>query len=208
MDKTIPSQDLRLETLRRQQEARKNRLLADPTCSNCGITKTIDDFPPNAVDYWCRVCRKNYAIALYHKKRAALDAQSLEQLRGTVNRRQNQRRAEKLANMTPDEAIKYRQAVNAGNLKRRNEVRDAVYKAYGGYRCACCGETERAFLSIDHVNNDGSVHRRQNNLKTGEQMYRWLIRNKFPSGFQILCMNCNWGKRSNNGVCPHVSGKV
>jgi len=60
------------------------------------------------------------------------------------------------------------------------------------------------FLSIDHINNDGHKHRRENNIRTGEQMYRWLAKNNFPPGFQVLCMNCQWGKRNNNGVCPHT----
>jgi ABC-type uncharacterized transport system substrate-binding protein len=33
--------------------------------------------------------------------------------------------------------------------------------------------------------------------------YKWLARNGYPSGFQILCMNCNHGKSRNGGVCPH-----
>ena len=28
-----------------------------------------------------------------------------------------------------------------------------------GRACSCCGETEPAFLTIDHVNNDGAEHR-------------------------------------------------
>jgi hypothetical protein len=28
-------------------------------------------------------------------------------------------------------------------------------------RCACCGETEERFLTIDHINNDGAEHRRK-----------------------------------------------
>jgi len=79
---------------------------------------------------------------------------------------------------------------------------------YGGYKCACCGETEPKFLSIDHINNDGAKHKREFNLRTGDEVYRWLVKNGFPPGFQVLCMNCNWGKRFNGNVCPHVAGKV
>ena len=105
--------------------------------------------------------------------------------------------------MTPEELAAWRVQTNEGNTKRRREVRDLVYRTYGGYRCACCGETEPTFLSIDHVNNDGAQHKRECKISTGEQLYRWLARNGFPPGFQVLCMNCQWGKRNNNGVCPH-----
>ena len=95
---------------------------------------------------------------------------------------------------------------------RRNDQRlkNLCYEAYGGHRCACCGETEQMFLTIDHMNNDGAEHRRQVvGLKRGggKKIYSWLIANNFPSGFQILCMNCNWGKARNGGVCPHKASE-
>lgn len=79
-------------------------------------------------------------------------------------------------------------------------LKDAAYAAYGGYVCACCGETEKAFLTIDHVNNDGAKHRREVDRR---KIYKWLARNGYPNDFQVLCMNCNFGKARNGGVCPH-----
>lgn len=73
-------------------------------------------------------------------------------------------------------------------------------EAYGG-ECVCCGEKEGAFLSIDHVNNDGAAHRKE--LK-GNRIYAWLHKNGYPKDrFRILCFNCNQGRRVNGGVCPH-----
>lgn len=83
------------------------------------------------------------------------------------------------------------------NSKKR--LKDTVFNAYGGYFCKCCGETIPQFLSIDHMNNDGAAHRK----KIGGELYRWLIKNNFPKDFQVLCMNCQWGKHYNNGICPH-----
>jgi len=95
----------------------------------------------------------------------------------------------------------------AANVKAKMvRIKDAVFGAYGGYRCACCGETERAFLSIDHIANDGAKWRREelgSRLATGWQTYRWLFKHGFPAGHQVLCMNCNFGKRMNGGICPH-----
>jgi len=32
----------------------------------------------------------------------------------------------------------------------------------------------------------------------------WIRKNNFPKGFQVLCMNCNWGKgHSKDNKCPH-----
>lgn len=197
MRKTTPSQDLRNQKLR-----------ADPTCRTCGETKTVEDFPKRAVDYTCTRCRGIYAVRKYHERRAAMSPEALQALKDKINERQSQRRSKRLAAMSEEAAQAYRAAINAENISRREAVRHEVYMAYGGYNCACCGETERTFLSIDHVNNDGAEHRRSCRLNSGEQLYRWLKRNGFPSGFQILCMNCQWGKRNNKGVCPHISGKV
>lgn len=95
---------------------------------------------------------------------------------------------------------------NQGARVRRQRVKDAVFGAYGGYICACCGETERKFLSIDHIKNDGAKFRREHfgsRNYAGQRTYQWLVKNQFPSGHQVLCMNCNHGKRMNDGVCPH-----
>jgi len=77
------------------------------------------------------------------------------------------------------------------------------YYTNGLMMCNCCGEKIIKFLAVDHINNDGYQHRQSELSLKGGNMYRWLVKNNFPKGFQILCMNCNWGKHVNNGVCPH-----
>lgn len=69
---------------------------------------------------------------------------------------------------------------------------------YGG-KCVCCGETEIAFLALDHVNNDGVTQRKH---MRGATFYRWLKENNYPDTFQLLCHNCNWAKHT-LGRCPH-----
>lgn len=92
------------------------------------------------------------------------------------------------------------------NLKLKRQVMDA----YGGH-CACCGETELMFLTIDHIDDNGAEHRRElaaargvTHGQAGAPTYRWLRDNNFPSGFQVLCANCNCGRQWNGGVCPHA----
>jgi hypothetical protein len=100
-----------------------------------------------------------------------------------------------------------RKKENARNVERNLRIKNAVFAAYGGYICACCGETEKAFLTLDHINNDGNEHRKKVAGRTsgaGVWTYMWAIKNGFPPVFQVLCMNCNWGKRK-TGVCPHKS---
>lgn len=77
-------------------------------------------------------------------------------------------------------------------------VRLETLKAYGN-KCVCCKETQNEFLSIDHINNDGNLHR--NKLK--RNIYYWLRDNNYPKdNFQILCHNCNSAKGF-YGICPH-----
>lgn len=80
-----------------------------------------------------------------------------------------------------------------------------VFIAYGGPRCVCCGETELHFLCLDHVNNDRPKQCKELNWKnpSSGKLYGYLKRNNFPPGYQVLCWNCNRGKWSNGGVCPH-----
>jgi hypothetical protein len=87
-----------------------------------------------------------------------------------------------------------------------DRTKRACIDAYGG-RCACCGETELSWLSLDHVNNDGAERRRSGvypGAGCGRELYRWLVKNGFPKdhGLAVLRMNCQFGKRL-CGVCPH-----
>ena len=81
------------------------------------------------------------------------------------------------------------------------KMRRGVRQHYGG-KCVCCGETEDAFLCVDHINGGGEAHRREIGMTSGNQFYFWLRKNNYPDGFQILCHNCNFAK-SSRGHCPH-----
>ncbi len=84
----------------------------------------------------------------------------------------------------------------------RQSQKDAILDHYGRF-CACCGEDEPVFLSLDHINGDGAAHRRETRKRSGASMYALLIREGFPPGFQVLCFNCNFAKRTGN-ACPHA----
>lgn len=67
--------------------------------------------------------------------------------------------------------------------ERRAKRKDEVYAHYGD-RCECCGETERMFLTIDHIDGNGNAHRRE--IKKAD-LAQWLWQNGMPAGFRILC---------------------
>jgi hypothetical protein len=83
--------------------------------------------------------------------------------------------------------------------QKARSLRFEVFEIYGGAFCQCCREDTYEFLSIDHINNDGAVHKRQ---RKGSNLYQWLKRHNYPKGFQVLCMNCNFAK-GRYGFCPH-----
>jgi hypothetical protein len=81
-------------------------------------------------------------------------------------------------------------------------VKRLTLDAYGGV-CACCGEDFLLFLTLDHVNGDGAAHRKDSPWAVGTNLYRELHKLGFPDKerYQVLCHNCNMGKRQSD-TCP------
>jgi hypothetical protein len=75
----------------------------------------------------------------------------------------------------------------------------AAFEAYGN-ACACCGETRVEFLSIDHI--DPTTAKRGTSERSGVGLYRMLRNQQYPTGYRVLCMNCNFA-RGHFGYCPH-----
>lgn len=99
--------------------------------------------------------------------------------------------------------------VKTREYERREKDRYDVISHYshGEICCACCGESTYDFLTIDDIHS--KHHKYFNKHHTASTWYHWLIKNKFPEGFQVLCYNCNCGrsKRKNLGICPHTIQK-
>jgi hypothetical protein len=94
-----------------------------------------------------------------------------------------------------------RERKNELSREYNRKLRQEVLNAYGN-KCACCGETENVFLSMDHIHGGGNQHRKSLG-KSPSAFYRWLKRNNFPQeDFRCLCMNCQIGY-ARNGICPH-----
>lgn len=69
------------------------------------------------------------------------------------------------------------------------KLRAAALAPYGD-RCACCSALEG--LTLDHIAGNGGEQRRA--VGTAAGLYRWIIANRHPAGFQILCGPCNRSK--------------
>jgi hypothetical protein len=100
----------------------------------------------------------------------------------------------------PEVKAQRRKSMNAAHLALKI---DTFIHYSGGYypSCNCCSENSLDFLTLDHINNDGAAHRKEHKLK-GAKIYYWLKSRGYPSGFQVLCWNCNASKGL-FGECPH-----
>ena len=78
---------------------------------------------------------------------------------------------------------------------KRLEQKTRVLLHYGNGNLACtnCGETDIRCLSIDHVDNNGGMHRKDSTIASSN-MYYWLEKNNYPEGYRTLCMNCQFKK--------------
>jgi hypothetical protein len=93
---------------------------------------------------------------------------------------------------------------NAIIAKRwRDGLKRRVIAAYGG-ACGCCGESDPAFLSLDHI--DGIIpaaHRTRAGKRIGgAKLYKIVLDEGCPPAYRILCFNCNWAI-GHLGYCPH-----
>ncbi len=84
----------------------------------------------------------------------------------------------------------------------RDKIKRLVYEHYSpnGIKCKKCSFDDIRALSIDHIKGKGHLHRLK--VGFGNALYRWIVRNNYPKGFQILCMNCQFIKRYENKEIP------
>ena len=158
-------------------------------CILCKKDKILSEFNKGKykgyIQNRCRDCGKALFKKWYSRKR--------------VNKRWMKRQSEKTKRWY---RCNLERALKAGKDRRRN-LRMRVLKEYGN-KCICCGEDTYEFLGIDHVKNNGGVHRKL----IGRGIYEWLVKNNYPQkDFQILCHNCNWAKALYK-MCPHKKYKV
>jgi uncharacterized OB-fold protein len=176
-------------------ELRKNRIAAG-LCGKCGKSPLFN----NTECQQCRTIRSDYQKRAYRVNSTSKGWKKVKRVR-------EERIAAGLCSRCGKEELTDNQHTCDKCLTRQRELfknsKDTVYAAYGGYVCACCGETTPEFLTLDHVNNDGAKRRREDKTGFGHGLYRWIIRNNYPPIFQVLCYNCNCGKKHNGGVCPH-----
>jgi len=72
------------------------------------------------------------------------------------------------------------------------KMQSLFFYSDGDMICKKCGYDNVDSLCIEHIENNGFEERKKTG--SGPNFFRWLRRNNFPEGYQILCRNCNWLK--------------
>jgi hypothetical protein len=175
---------------------RRKRLLDAGFCGTCGKVRIVE----GTICERCAEIQKK-AARVHAKKRfkqGRCRACGESRARGkTLCKKCLERYRERMTKNYWDNWEKHNR--NRKAIARAQRLR--IFENYGGAFCACCGEDEYVFLTIDHIENNGAQHKREIG-GSGNILYRWIIQAGFPSGFQVLCWNCNEAKRF-LGRCPH-----
>ena len=72
--------------------------------------------------------------------------------------------------------------------------------------CACCGYSDIRFLSVDHIDGRKNLSVKEKKLGS-RRLWIYLVKTGLPSGYQILCHNCNIAKGQEK-YCPHQLDKM
>lgn len=140
----------------------------------------------------CNKCGKEQPISEFDKHNSTKDKRQTW-CRTCKNARRRERRRAK-EGCYKDE-YKNNRDKHLAICRRRNErYKQTIISHYSpDMKCCKCGFNDMRALSIDHINSDGAKHRKE--IGSGNSLYCWLLRNNFPEGFQVLCMNCQFIKR-------------
>lgn len=140
-------------------------------CKRCEKEKTLDKFTAcnstkDRLQAWCKICRNEI--------------------------RKIARKEKKGCYATEQERYKDKHLILCRKLYYRRKKQAMEHYCPNGIKCASCGFDDIRVLSIDHVDGNGTRHRQE---LRGVSIYKWLVANNFPPGFQVLCMNCQFIKR-------------
>lgn len=168
-------------------------------CVKCSLEKEEKDFykcarSRDGLNSWCKLCNNEHGVKKYRKG----SPKKIKQAKNAYYLKNKEVCLAKTSQWRLNNLDRHKELNNRSRLKLRKQV----IEAYGS-SCVCCGEKILQFLSIDHINNDGALHRK---TLSDSMLYTWLRKNNFPKdNYQLLCMNCNFAK-GKYGKCPHNIG--
>lgn len=179
-------------------------------CSKCNSNQTWVD--SNGRTYWKKIQALTYCVRCYSKLRYEGNKEQQKQ----YIKNYEMRNPHKIQRIRENNKIKQKEWYEKNYPSVKDEYRSKArinhkllrlsilnHYSNGDMRCSCCAENNLLFLTLDHINNDGATHRKSLGRCAPNKLYVWIKNHGYPPMFQVLCMNCNWGKARNGGVCPH-----
>ena len=131
-------------------------------------------------------------------------------------RKAKQREYSKVYYQKNKDTIKVRKGLHEGLSQTKEsrkikvqQLKKEVFTVYSKHHsnsnvpyCRCCELNEHLdFLTVDHIDGRKTRPKKEQGL-LGANLNRWLKKNNYPPGFQILCFNCN-ATKGFFGSCPH-----
>jgi hypothetical protein len=158
-------------------------------CAKCEKPVVLVDFPvrdasPDGYDRWCKVCHREYDKERYKISRDKMLGERLVYAKSEHGK----------------------EVRNDWARKRKRRLRlDAVQKLGGKCSNSECrwvnddgtlGCTDPEILQIDHKHGGG--HQERKRVGSPSTYYKLIIADE-TGKYQLLCANCNWKKRYENG---------
>jgi hypothetical protein len=157
-----------------------------------------------------KAAKKRYAQTDYKKHKEHIDKKNMEY--HWKNREERLKKMKEYQLKNKDAIIKYRKKRYHEVIKKNPELmqkhRESVRRCKERYRqkcieyyskgkncCELCGISDIDVLTIDHKNGGG----RQERKKLSNHVEKYLVKNNFPEGYRILCMNCNMKEARQKG---------
>jgi len=191
-------------------------------CSRCNEELELSEFhnysaSKDGLSYWCKECRRR--SRKYGKDKIAADKEYKQKCEQELTEK-NELAKDGLKRCSSCNEVKpysdfgktNKAGINGNCLgqckkclatyarNRNRKQKQQVMDYYGG-QCTCCGENVLEFLTLHHVNGDGGAHRKELPQRHNA-IIGWIIKNNYPSDFQVLCHNCHSALHS-YGYCPH-----
>jgi hypothetical protein len=152
----------------------------------CGPPKCHPEKPYGAKGL-CRQCYQHKKYVENQEYRKAYMRKWLRENPGYVKQKNRDRYLGRSTEWREKERIRLK--------KYHDEVRRKAMERLGG-KCSRCGFSDWRALQFDHVKGGG----RKLRDKRGYNLAAQILRGRHPEGkFQLLCANCNWIKRWENG---------
>lgn len=165
-------------------------------CKKCDVELTeLNQYPSDRSNYShiCKSCKSKIRKDEYLKNREKLLKQKKDYY---ITHRKERLEYHHI----------HKEEILVGQRRRQRGYKVKTINHYSNGTMACAnpfGEHKEPYttieaLSIDHINGGGTQERIHKSYGKGGSFYFWLIKQGFPEGYQVLCMNCQFIKKIRN----------